>query len=311
MLEHSYICRMGTRGSLLARWQTDHVAALLCAAWPTLNIETQLYRTQGDKILDKSLPQIGGKGVFTIELERGLHGGEIDLAVHSLKDLPTASPAGLTVGAVPQRAAPNDVLVSRQHHTLDTLPHGARVGTSSRRRAAQLLRLRPDLVILDIRGNIDTRIRKAQDMDGPYDAIVLAQAGVERLELLDVVSQVLPLEVMVPAPGQGAIGVQCRDERNSIELLRPVHHAPTGACVSAERAFLAALGGGCSMPIGAFAYIEDARLHLHGRVTAPDGSRQINVHGDASIDNSDKLGHELAQQALAEGARALLADIEA
>ncbi|MEZ4656503.1 MAG: hydroxymethylbilane synthase [Caldilineaceae bacterium] len=295
-------CLLGTRKSQLALWQTRHIIQLLTAAWPTRHFAEQHFVTQGDRVIDKPLPQIGGKGLFTLELENALRNGEIDMAVHSLKDLPTEAPAGLTIGAIPVRADPSDALVSRQGYTLNTLPQGAKVGTSSRRRAAQLRHARPDLQIIDIRGNVDTRLRKAFDADGPYDAIVLAFAGLKRLEREDVVSQMLPLEIMLPAPGQGALGVQCRDDADFTALLQPLQHSETTVAVTAERAFLAGLGGGCSLPIAAFAQIHNGHLILHGRVTAPDGSHQIDVFDKSEPAEAQSLGQQLAAQALAQGA---------
>jgi hydroxymethylbilane synthase len=301
------VVRIGTRGSDLARWQADHVGWLLRAAYPDLAVETVVIATSGDRIVDTPLPLIGGKGVFTAELEAALRGGEIDLAVHSLKDLPTDEPAGLTIGAVPGRAEVFDVLISRAAHRLASLPEGAAVGTSSRRRAAQLMSARPDLRIIDLRGNVPTRIDKALDPAGPYDAIVLARAGVERLGRLDDVSEVLSLEVMLPAPGQGALAIQCRAELPSLNLLRPLDHAPTRAAVTAERAFLAGLGGGCSVPIAAYAVFEQDVLNLWGRVCALDGSRRIEVSiQGAAAGDSSHLGQVLAEEALQRGASDLL-----
>ncbi|MCB0201399.1 MAG: hydroxymethylbilane synthase [Anaerolineae bacterium] len=304
------VVRLGTRGSALARWQTDHVASLLRSAWPNLVCHVEIIQTQGDRVLDTPLPLIGGKGVFTAELEAALRSGAIDLAVHSLKDLPTETPAGLALGAVPERAQVADVLVSRAGYTLDVLPDGGTVGTSSRRRAAQLLARRPDLHIVDLRGNVDTRIRKALADDGPYDAIVLAHAGLARLGHSDVISQVLPLDVMLPAPAQGALGIQCRDEAVSLDLLAPLNHAATRQAVEAERAFLVGLGGGCSVPIAAFATLDGDRVFLRGRVSAVDGSRQIDVSGTIGVTDAARLGHDLARQALTEGAGELLAAAE-
>ena len=304
------VVRLGTRGSALARWQTDHVASLLRSAWPNLVCHVEIIQTQGDRVLDTPLPLIGGKGVFTAELEAALRSGAIDLAVHSLKDLPTETPAGLALGAVPERAQVADVLVSRAGYTLDVLPDGGTVGTSSRRRAAQLLARRSDLHIVDLRGNVDTRIRKALADDGPYDAIVLAHAGLARLGHSDVISQVLPLDVMLPAPAQGALGIQCRDEAVSLDLLAPLNHAATRQAVEAERAFLVGLGGGCSVPIAAFATLDGDRVFLRGRVSAVDGSRQIDVSGTIGIGDAARLGHDLARQALTEGAGELLAAAE-
>lgn len=301
--------RLGTRGSQLARWQTDYVAALLQTAWPRMQIATLVITTKGDRTLDTPLPLIGGKGLFTLELEESLRCEEIDIAVHSLKDLPTESPAGLTLGAIPARANPADVLISRAAHTLASLPHGATVGTSSKRRAAQLLAHRPDLHIIDIRGNVDTRIRKVQDADGPYDATVLAYAGVARLERLDVVSEILPFDLMLPAPGQGALGVQCRDHATARTLLAPICDAETTAAVTAERAFLAALGGGCATPVAALATVEDGVLRLQGRVTAPDGTQQVDVVVHGSVHCPARVGLDAARQALAQGASGLIGEL--
>jgi hydroxymethylbilane synthase len=311
-MTHSQTVVIGTRGSTLARWQADHVAALLGAAYPDLAVKIEVITTRGDRVLDTPLPLIGGKGLFTAELEGALREGAVDLAVHSLKDLPTDDPPGLTVGAIPRRAAVHDALVSRGGHTLDSLPPGATVGTSSRRRAAQARHARPDLQVADIRGNVPTRIKKVEDANGPYDATLLAQAGLERLGQADRISEVLPLDRMLPAPGQGALGVQCRDETDSLALLRPINHRPTRQAVAAERAFLAGLGGGCALPIAAYGAIDDGVLRLRGRVSALDGSRQIDVAGEASMNVADPLaaaralGWSLAEQARAQGAMDLL-----
>lgn len=299
---------IGTRGSLLARWQTDHVRDLLREAWPALDIDIQVMSTQGDQVLDTPLPMLGGKGAFTAELEAALHQRHIDFAVHSLKDLPTENPPGLTVGATPIRANAHDALISRGGHMLDTLPHGAVIGTSSPRRAAQLLHYRADFVMHDIRGNVDTRLRKALDPNGDYDAILLACAGLERLGKGDVITQVIPFDVMLPAPGQAAMAVQCRDEAEAFDLLQPLNHDATHIAVTAERAFLAGLGGGCALPIAALATVQNGQLHLHGRVSATDGTRQIDVEaaGAATMTAARQLGRELAAQALDRGARPLL-----
>ena len=304
--------RIGTRGSVLARWQTDYVADLLRQAHPELTVEIEIFTTRGDKVLDTPLPLIGGKGLFTAELEAALHDGRIDFAVHSLKDLPTENPEGLTVGAILERAPVADALVSREAFTVDKLPHGAQIGTSSRRRAAQLNYHRPDLVMIDIRGNVGTRIDKAHDPAGDYDAILLAQAGLVRLGQSGVITQILPLEMVLPAPGQGAIGVQCRDEAESLAVLTAINHQPTELAVKAERAFLAGLEGGCSVPIAAYAYIENNELHLTGRVNAIDGSTVIEVSDSLILlpDNPEEavlmLGNNLSQQALEQGASVIL-----
>jgi len=307
------IVRIGTRGSDLARWQTDHVAALLQQAHAGLKIEITVISTKGDRVLDTPLPLIGVKGVFTAELEAALHAGEIDFAVHSLKDLPTDDPPGLVVGAILERANPADVLVSRDRYTLETLPEGAVVGSSSHRRAAQLLHLRPDLKLANLRGNIDTRVRKAFDPDGAYDAIVLAHAGLARLEMEQVISQTLSYEQMLPAPGQGALAVQCRDEPQSIDLLSAIAHADTMLSVTAERTFLAGLGGGCSVPVAALASKQPSGgFLLRGRVCAVDGSTVIEVETAFSAGtaaDARQAGAELAQQAIGQGADRILESV--
>ncbi len=298
---------IGTRGSALARWQTDEVIRQLQSAWPGLDCCTHLMTTSGDRILDTPLPEIGGKGLFTEELEDALRSGEIDLAVHSLKDLPVDNAPGLTIGAICARQDARDVLISRSGWTLDTLPHGARVGTSSLRRSAQLLAARPDLTLLPLRGNVDTRIRKA--MQGDYDAIVLAAAGVLRLGLDAHITEFLPFDMMLPAPGQGAMAVQCRaDDATTRELVAAIDNAASRAAVTAERAFLQCLGGGCSAPVAAYAQCQisnlKSQISIAGWVASTDGRRVIRVKGEGTDPLS--LGAELAHEALAWGAGELL-----
>ena len=298
--------RFGTRGSQLARRQTQIVADLLQQAHPGLRIEVEVITTYGDQKLDTPLPLIGGKGVFTIELEQALRDGAIDLAVHSLKDLPTAEVEGIMIGAIPERASPLDVLISRSGLRLDELPERAVIGTSSLRRSAQLLARRPDLHLINIRGNVDTRLRKLRDPEGPYDAIVLAKAGLDRLDLEETATEVLPPEVMLPAPGQGAIAVQCRAGDDALELLTVIQHPATVAEVTAERSFLAALGGGCSAPVAALGEVDGNALTLRGRVGATDGSRQIDMTARGPMSEALALGASLAQEALARGAHAVI-----
>ncbi|MBI3763055.1 MAG: hydroxymethylbilane synthase [Chloroflexi bacterium] len=298
---------LGTRGSPLARWQTDWVLARLRWAWPELRCETKLITTTGDRVLDKPLPEIGGKGLFTEELECALRSGEIDLAVHSLKDLPIEDAPGLVLGAICAREDARDVLIARDASALAGLPDGARVGTSSLRRSAQLLAARPDVTVLPLRGNVDTRVRKA--LRGDYDAIVLAAAGVLRLGLGEHIAEYLPFEVMLPAPGQGALAVQCRaDDDDGLQLLAPLDDHASRAAVTAERTFLKALGGGCSAPVAAFAESRIGNrtsiIAMTGLVASPDGRRVIRVSGEG--DYPTTLGAELARQALAQGARELL-----
>lgn len=295
---------VGTRRSDLALWQTHHVIDSLKNAYDDLTAEVVVISTKGDEILDKPLPEIGGKGLFTEALEAALRAKEIDIAVHSLKDLPTQNPPGITVGAVPARADVRDVLVSRDGHTLDTLPQGATVGTSSRRRQAQLLAYRPDLRLIDIRGNVPTRIEKTLNPDGPYDATVLAKAGVDRLQLAEHISQVLPLNIMLPAPGQGALGIQCRDDETARHLLQPLTDQAALAAVTAERAFLRRLEAGCSAPVAAHATTDGEIVEMIGRVAVHDGSLMIEQRGRS--DNARLLGERLADQALAQGADTIL-----
>jgi hydroxymethylbilane synthase len=303
------VLNFGTRGSALALWQTQYVIDLLKAALPTLEIHQTVISTRGDQVLDKPLPLIGGKGVFTAELEAALREKRIDCAVHSLKDLPTDPPDGLMIGAITPRANPADVIISREGYTLATLPTGAVVGTSSRRRAAQILHKRPDLIIRDIRGNVDTRIRKAFAVDGGYDAIVLAAAGVERLGRGEVVTEMLDFNDVLPAPGQGAIAVQTRADFALLQMLAPIHDLPTALAVTAERAFLTGLGGGCTVPVAAYAHLNGERLSLRGRVCSTDGTQQIELSAAADaadVGVAQTLGWRLAQQALDKGAKTLM-----
>lgn len=290
-----------TRPSALARYQTQWVMRALQAIEPDLTCEEVVITTQGDKILNKPLPEIGGKGVFTQELESELLSGNVHCAVHSLKDLPVDNPAGLTIGCIPARAEARDVLISAKHYTLETLPDGAKVGTSSLRRSAQLLATRPDLHIQSLRGNVDTRVRKA--MEEQYDAILLAGAGVTRLGLESFITEWLPADVVMPAPGQGALAVQCReDDPSTRELLERLDDSPTRQAVTAEREFLLGLGGGCSAPVAAYATWIDSRqlIYLAGRVLSVDGKQKIDCKSEGT--EAKKLGQGLARQALAEGA---------
>jgi len=290
----------GSRGSALARWQTDWVAARLQESWPGLECSIKIFTTTGDKTLDKPLTEMGGKGVFTQELEQALHAGEIDVAVHSLKDLPVEDTVGLKLGAISERADARDVLVSPLYGTLENLPQRAKVGTCSLRRSAQLLALRPDLTILPVRGNVDTRLRKVTA--GDYDAILLAAAGVLRLGLGQQITEYLSFETMLPAPGQAALAVQCRAEASeTLKLLAVLDHTPTRQAVTAERAFLQALGGGCSAPVAAYA---EGELKLTGLVASGDGRRVIRLTEEGR--DPVGLGEAVARQALAQGAGELL-----
>lgn len=292
-----------TRPSALARWQTARVIRLLQAAHPGLDCREHIITTTGDRVIDRPLPEIGGKGLFTTELEEALLSGKVDAAVHSLKDLPVEDTPGLVIGAIPEREATQDVLVSIDGRKLSDLSEGARVGTCSVRRTAQLLAQRPDLIILPLRGNVDSRVRKV--MNGEYDAIVLAQAGLTRLGLQSHISEVFPLDVMLPAPGQGALAVQCRaDDQETLTLLSPIHDPLIAPAVQAERAFLSCLGGGCSLPVAAFAQKNNGTIILTGAVMSADGKQEIRL---SAVDSEPhKLGQRLAELVLERGATELL-----
>jgi hydroxymethylbilane synthase len=292
-----------TRPSTLARWQTQWVMNALQRIYPDLVCEEKVITTQGDKILDKPLPEIGGKGLFTQELEGELLSGAVHCAVHSLKDLPVENPESLTIGCVPVRAEVRDALISRDGFRLATLPQNAIVGTSSLRRAAQLLAARPDLETESLRGNVDTRVRKA--LDGQYDAIVLAGAGLKRLGLDQHVTEWLPLDVMLPAPGQGALAVQCRStDQTTLDLLAALEDESTRRAVTAERLFLSGLGGGCAVPVAAYAECQVSGIRLTGLVISEDGKKAIKVTGEGA--DALKLGNELAQKAISQGANEIL-----
>ncbi len=294
---------VGTRGSALAQWQTNYVLAALQRVAPQLRFETRVIQTTGDKDRTRSIAELGGLGVFTKELEDALLRREIDLAVHSLKDVPTATRAGLKIAAVLERADARDALVSRHGVGLHQLPRGARIGTASARRSSQVLAQRPDAQIVPLRGNVDTRLNKAQSVE--YDAIVLAVAGIERLGRAAEITEYLDVEIMLPDPGQGALAVEIRAD-DDFPWLALIHHVPTGAAVTAERAFLRALGGGCRMPLAAYAEWREGALYLRGLVAAEDGSRVIRgaLTGDST--RAEELGAQLAQKVLEQGAAELL-----
>jgi hydroxymethylbilane synthase len=299
---------LGTRASALARAQTEVVAALLAAACPDAVLSTRVLSTAGDRTQESGepLPEIGGKGLFTAELERALLEGEIDIAVHSLKDLPTQDAAGVVVGAVTSREDVRDCLVTRSAASLSELGEGAVVGTSSLRRSAQLAALRPDLEIRSIRGNVDTRIHKVDA--GEYDAALLAAAGIRRLGLEGAVSEWLPPETMLPAPGQGALAVQCRTDDAAIcNLLADLDDAWARAETTAERAFLEALGGGCAAPVAALATTTTTpRVRLQGLVASVDGRHVVRVRGEG---DPVEVGARLAQEALSLGADRILRNV--
>jgi len=301
--------RIGTRGSRLALWQADHVAARLRREHPGLGVERVVLSTAGDRVVDVALSKVGDKGLFTRELEEALDEGRVDVAVHSLKDLPTEMPDGLALGAVPEREDPRDALVGPWTGGLDGLPAGARVGTSSLRRRAQLLARRPDLRVVDLRGNVPTRLEKRER--GECDAAVLALAGLRRLGLEHAAGCVLEPEEMLPAVGQGALAVQCRRGDSRVEaLLGPLDHGPTRLAVAAERGLLARLEGGCQVPVGCLAAPSGTRLLVRGLVADVDGSVVVSgVLADAVRDEpaATALGGRLAERLLEGGAREILA----
>jgi hydroxymethylbilane synthase len=297
--------RIATRKSQLALWQAEHVAALLRAAHPGLEVELVPMVTQGDRIQDRTLAAIGGKGLFIKELEVALEEERADIAVHSMKDLPGDLPDGLTIGAALERADARDALLTPAAGGIDDLPRGARVGTSSLRRQAQLLAARPDLVIETLRGNVDTRLRRLDA--GDMDAIVLACAGLIRLGLESRITARLDPEICLPAVAQGVIGVECRvADSRTLNLVTVLDHPKTRIAMQAERAFAHRLGGSCQSPIAAHARLEGPRLRLDGLVAEPDGSRLLRDTVSGASDDPAALGALLAERILAAGARALL-----
>lgn len=299
---------VGTRGSKLALVQTALVIEALARAAPDVRVEVRVIRTEGDRNQRDSLTAIGGRGVFVREIEEQLLASEIDFAVHSLKDLPATQPLGICLAAVPERADARDVLISRNGEALDQLPNGARIGSSSERRSSQMLALRPDLQNRNIRGNVDTRLRKLDE--GQYDAIVVAAAGIERLELKARISQYFDATEMLPAVAQGALVVECRENDPLRELLAPLDHAPTRTAVTAERAFLRGLGGGCQLPIAAHATLEGGELRLEGLVAQRDGKRIVRDAVAGAANAAEALGAELAERVLRDGGAALLEAID-
>lgn len=296
---------IATRPSKLARWQANFVAEALTAQQPELDVRIKVITTRGDKSLDQPLPEIGGKGIFSQELEAELRAGTVDLAVHSLKDLPVEDPPGLCLGAILEREDSRDVLIASAGVGLADLAAGAVVGTSSPRREAQIKALRPDLGVKPIRGNVETRVRKVTD--GEYGAAVLAAAGLIRLGLQDHVRQYFSFDQILPAPGQGALAVQVRcDDEGVLALLVALESSGVRRAVQAERCFLAGLGGGCSAPVGAYGEARDGIIHLDGFVGSLDGVQIIRVNGEGA--DPQELGYRLAEVALEQGAKDLIPD---
>jgi hydroxymethylbilane synthase len=293
--------RIGSRGSALALWQAEHVKVRLEGLGH--GVEVRVIVTTGDKTLDGPLQSVGGKGAFLKEIEEALLAGEVDLAVHSLKDVPTALPEGLALSAILERADPRDAVLAAGGRTLAALPAGSRVGTTSLRRQAQLRAARPDLAVGDLRGNVDTRIRRLRE--GRFDAIVLALAGLARLGRAGEATEVLDVETMLPAPGQGAVAIETRAKDREVgEAVAPLDHAATARAVAAERAFLARLGGGCNVPLGAHAVADGGGLRLRALVARVDGTRV--VRGELRGPHAESLGSALAEQLLGRGAGELI-----
>ena len=296
---------IGSRGSRLALWQTNFIKERLQSFFPRIEFEIKIIKTTGDKLLDVALSKIGDKGLFTRQIETALLEGEIDLAVHSLKDLQTAQPEGLKIGAVTAREIPNDVFISQKYDSIDEMPRGAKVATGSLRRKSQLLNYRADLEISEIRGNVPTRIEKFLESDA--DALILAFAGVHRLGLDVFIKQVIPLDVMLPAVGQGALGIEIRSEDAEIKaMLEKINDAPTALCMAAERSFLRRLEGGCQVPIAGYAQLDGDKIYLKGLAGSADGRVVLkdSIIGDKR--EAVNLGKQLAEMLIEKGAGELL-----
>lgn len=299
---------IGTRGSALALWQADHVCDALRRKFPSLRVERIVIKTTGDRILDSPLSTIGDKGLFTKEIERALLAGKIDLAVHSLKDLPTQSPPGLVIAAITKREDVRDVFISNKWESIFDVPAGGIVATGSLRRRSQLLHIRPDLRIADIRGNVQSRLAKL-DASG-WDGMLLAYAGVKRLGLEKRIAQILPAELILPAVGQGALGIQIRgDDARIRRYARALDHAATRVCALAERALLRTLEGGCQIPIGAHALMKRGRIHLRAVVGNLDGTLLLDARGSGMPANAERLGIRVGRKLFVNGAKEILEEI--
>jgi hydroxymethylbilane synthase len=297
--------RIATRKSPLALWQAEHVRARLLEIHPGLQLELVTLSTQGDRVLDSPLAKIGGKGLFVKELEQGMLEGRADIAVHSMKDVPIEFPPGLCIGAILEREDPRDGFVSNRFESIDELPYGARVGTSSLRRQCQLRAWRPDLQLRDLRGNVNTRLDKLDG--GDYDAIVLACAGLKRLGMGSRITRALTPEELLPAIGQGVIGIECRLDDDPVRaLIEPLNDASTVVRIQAERAFNASLAGGCQAPVAGFSLLSHELIELRGLVGWPDGSEIVRGQISGPAEDAETLGRELAEELLAHGARPIL-----
>jgi hydroxymethylbilane synthase len=299
---------IASRESLLAMWQAKFIKQQLSELYPQTEISILGMTTRGDQILDKTLSKIGGKGLFIKELEEALADGRADIAVHSMKDMPMNIPDGFMLAAITEREDPRDAFVSNQYASLKSLPADSIVGTSSLRRESQLRAQFPHLKIQPLRGNVQTRLRKLDE--GQYAAIILAAAGLKRLELSERITMLLSTESSLPAVGQGALGIECRADRPELaQLLRPLHHTETAQCVEAERAMSRLLGGSCQVPLGGFAEIINGKLHLQGFVATPDGKRMISEAAKGEPETGQKMGEQLAQNLKKQGADEILATL--
>ncbi len=297
---------IGTRGSALAMWQAEYVQRELKRRHKGLTVELTVIKTKGDKILDQSLSKIGDKGLFTREIENALLDGSADIAVHSLKDLPTETPQGLRIGAISERETVNDALISTKWKSIAELPEGAVIATGSLRRTAQLLHLRPDLNIIDIRGNLNTRMQKFDASD--WDGMLLAYAGVKRLGWEHRIAQIIPTSLLLPAVGQGALGVEIREgDARTEAIVACLHHEETAAAATAERSLLRTLEGGCQIPIGAWARMEKGNLLIDAMVASIDGVVRLDTRGSTAVlSKAEALGVRVANKLLANGAREIL-----
>lgn len=300
--------RIATRNSPLALWQAEHVKAELQKNHPHLEIELIGFTTRGDVLLDSPLAKVGGKGLFVKELETAMLEGKADLAVHSMKDVPMEFPEGLGLSVICEREDPRDAFVSNNFTSFDDLPEGAVVGTSSLRRQCQLSALRPDIEIRDLRGNVNTRLKKLDE--NRYDAIILAAAGLIRLDMRERISEFLDSTKSLPAGGQGAVGIECRaDDERVLKLLAPLHHTNTDVCVRAERAMNLRLQGGCQVPIACYAELNSGRLSMRGLVGSLDGENILRVSGESDASGAESLGIRLAEELIELGADKILAEV--
>lgn len=299
---------IGTRGSKLALWQSNYIKSLIEERYKNIKVDLKIIKTQGDKILDTPLAKIGGKGLFVKEIENALLDGSADIAVHSMKDVPMDLPEGLTLFATPVREEPNDAFLSVKYNTIRELPQNAVVGTSSLRRKLQLLRMRKDFIIKDLRGNVDTRIRKL--VEGEFDAIILAKAGLNRLKMTEYIKETISIEDILPAVCQGTIGIELREnDKKTQEIVSFINHETTMIRTKCERAYLKKLQGGCQVPIAGFSQINDGNIHLKALLSSLDGKKHIYEEGFSSIDKAEELGKSIAEKILNNGGKEILEEV--